>query len=323
MDLSEAEAVLELIESKSVKSASLNASNLSGSLREAIQNMRDEIIEILAKITASIDFPEDVQEIPYELIEEKLTKIKEKIENILKGAKSHNILREGIKIAVVGRPNVGKSSLFNALLNLKRAIVTDIAGTTRDIITESFDINGINATLTDTAGIREDNKIDTVEKIGINKAKETIEDSDIVLLLFDGTIGITKEDEEIFELAKNKKTILISTKQDINEKTYEGALPISSKTGKNIEELKELIYKNVVDVDIDNIEFTTNQRQQESLQNALIAINNALLGTKNKELQDLISIDIKTALISLGEITGEVINDEILNSIFDKFCIGK
>ena len=323
MDLSEAEAVLELIESKSVKSASLNASNLSGSLREAIQNMRDEIIEILAKITASIDFPEDVQEVPYELIEEKLTKIKEKIENILKGAKSHNILREGIKIAVVGRPNVGKSSLFNALLNLKRAIVTDIAGTTRDIITESFDINGINATLTDTAGIREDNKIDTVEKIGINKAKETIEDSDIVLLLFDGTIGITKEDEEIFELAKNKKTILISTKQDINEKTYEGALPISSKTGKNIEELKELIYKNVVDVDIDNIEFTTNQRQQESLQNALIAINNALLGTKNKELQDLISIDIKTALISLGEITGEVINDEILNSIFDKFCIGK
>ena len=218
---------------------------------------------------------------------------------------------------------MGKSSLFNALLNLKRAIVTDIAGTTRDIITESFDINGINATLTDTAGIREDNKIDTVEKIGINKAKETIEDSDIVLLLFDGTIGITKEDEEIFELAKNKKTILISTKQDINEKIYEKALPISSKTGKNIEELKELIYKNVVDVDIDNIEFTTNQRQQESLQNALIAINNALLGTKNKELQDLISIDIKTALISLGEITGEVINDEILNSIFDKFCIGK
>ena len=218
---------------------------------------------------------------------------------------------------------MGKSSLFNALLNLKRAIVTDIAGTTRDIITESFDINGINATLTDTAGIREDNKIDTVEKIGINKAKETIEDSDIVLLLFDGTVGITNEDEEIFELAKNKKTILISTKQDINKKAYEGALSISSKTGKNIEELKELIYKNVVDVDIDNIEFTTNQRQQESLQNALIAINNALLGAKNEELQDLISIDIKTALISLGEITGEVINDEILNSIFDKFCIGK
>ena len=142
-------------------------------------------------------------------------------------------------------------------------------------------------------------------------------------MLFDGTTGITNEDEEIFELAKNKKTILISTKQDINKKAYEGALSISSKTGKNIEELKELIYKNVIDVDVDNIEFTTNQRQQEGLQNALIAINNALLGAKNEELQDLISIDIKTALISLGEITGEVINDEILNSIFDKFCIGK
>lgn len=323
IDLSEAEAVLELINSKTQKSASSSASNLSGALSIEISKMRELIIEILAKITASLDFPEDVAEVSYETIESTLLPIKTKIENILKNASNHNILREGIKIAVAGRPNVGKSSLFNALLNLDRAIVTDIAGTTRDIITESFEINGILATLIDTAGIREQEDIDRVEKIGINQAKQAIDDSDIVLLLYDGTLGITKEDEEIFNLAKGKKQILISTKADIKEDTKEGALSISSKTGKNIEKLKELIYENVIETNVEACEFTTNQRQQESLKNALSSLENAILACRQNVLQDLISIDIKTALLSLGEITGEVINDEILNGIFEKFCIGK
>ena len=249
--------------------------------------------------------------------------MKIEIENILKNAKSHNILREGINIAVIGRPNVGKSSLFNKLLNLERAIVTDIAGTTRDIIKESFEIEGIFATLTDTAGIRENEDIDKVEQIGINQAKNSIKDSDIVLLLFDGTKGITKEDEEIFNLAKDKKTILVATKADINDTNYQNAISISSKTGFNIDKLKSLIYQNVININVDDTEFTTNQRQQEKLSDALQFINNALIASKNNELQDLISIDIKSALISLGEISGEVINDEILNGIFEKFCIGK
>lgn len=323
MDLSKAEAVLDLINSKSIKSASYNASNLSGSLNIAISNMRDKIIEILAKITASLDFPEDVAEVPYETIAQTLTPIRDEIQHILDNASSHNILREGIKIAVVGRPNVGKSSLFNALLNLDRAIVTDIAGTTRDIITESFEINGILATLIDTAGIREDEDIDKVEKIGINQAKSAIEDADIVLLLFDGSVGIIKEDEEIFALAKDKKQILISTKSDLSNKTFEDILQISSKTGENIEELKKIIYNTVIDTNLENYDFTTNQRQQESLRNSLRFLDNAIFASINLELQDLISIDIKSALISLGEITGEVINDEILNGIFEKFCIGK
>ncbi len=323
MDLSKAEAVLDLINSKSIKSASYNASNLSGSLNIAISNMRDKIIEILAKITASLDFPEDVAEVPYETITQTLTPIRDEIQHILDNASSHNILREGIKIAVVGRPNVGKSSLFNALLNLDRAIVTDIAGTTRDIITESFEINGILATLIDTAGIREDEDIDKVEKIGINQAKSAIEDADIVLLLFDGSVGIIKEDEEIFALAKDKKQILISTKSDLSNKTFEDILQISSKTGENIEELKKIIYNTVIDTNLENYDFTTNQRQQESLRNSLRFLDNAIFASINLELQDLISIDIKSALISLGEITGEVINDEILNGIFEKFCIGK
>ena len=323
MDLTEAEAVLELINSKTSKSASKNASNLSGALYKKILDMKDKIVEILAKITASIDFPEDVKEVSYDEIINALEFVKIEIENILKNAKSHNILREGINIAVIGRPNVGKSSLFNKLLNLERAIVTDIAGTTRDIIKESFEIEGIFATLTDTAGIRENEDIDKVEQIGINQAKNSIKDSDIVLLLFDGTKGITKEDEEIFNLAKDKKTILVATKADINDTNYQNAISISSKTGFNIDKLKSLIYQNVININVDDTEFTTNQRQQEKLSDALQFINNALFAAQNEELQDLISIDIKSALISLGEISGEVINDEILNGIFEKFCIGK
>lgn len=323
MDLTEAEAVLDLINSKTTKSASKNASNLSGALYLEISKMRERIIEILAKITASIDFPEDVKEVSYNEIIDSLAPIKEKIENILKNAKNHNILREGINISVIGRPNVGKSSLFNALLNLERAIVTDIAGTTRDTIKESFEIKGILATLTDTAGIREDENIDKVEQIGIKQAKNSIAESDIVLLLFDGIEGITKDDREIFELAKGKKSILVATKADIQEIKYENAISISSKTGYNIDKLKNLIYEALIDINIDDSEFTTNQRQQKSLKDALDFINNALFAAQNEELQDLISIDIKSALVSLGEISGEVINDEILNGIFEKFCIGK
>lgn len=323
MDLTEAEAVLDLINSKTTKSASKNASNLSGALYLEISKMRERIIEILAKITASIDFPEDVKEVSYNEIIDSIAPIKEKIENILKNAKNHNILREGINISVIGRPNVGKSSLFNALLNLERAIVTDIAGTTRDTIKESFEIKGILATLTDTAGIREDENIDKVEQIGIKQAKNSITESDIVLLLFDGIEGITKDDREIFELAKGKKSILVATKADIQEIKHENAISISSKTGYNIDKLKNLIYEALIDINIDDSEFTTNQRQQKSLKDALDFINNALFAAQNEELQDLISIDIKSALVSLGEISGEVINDEILNGIFEKFCIGK
>lgn len=323
MDLSEAEAVLELINSKSQKSASLNASNLSGALNIKIKSLKEKIIEIAAKITASIDFPEEVEDIPYKTIEDAVSTVKVEIENILKNASCHNILREGIKIAVTGRPNAGKSSLFNALLNLDRAIVTDIAGTTRDIISETFEINGIAATLIDTAGIRNNSNIDKVEKIGIDNAKAAIEDADIVLMLFDSQTGILDEDKEIFKLAQNKKTILIAAKADLAESDNKEALPVSSKTGENIDKLKELIYKETIGIDIDDYEFTTNQRQQESFKNALEFLNNALFGIQNKELQDLILIDIKSALISLDEITGEVVNDEILNGIFDKFCIGK
>ncbi len=334
IDLSQAEAVLDLINAKTSKSAALAANNLSGTLKTEINNMREKLIEILAKITASLDFPEDVKEVEYEEILAVLSGAEEKIGKILQNARCHNVLREGIQIAIAGCPNVGKSSLFNALLNIKRAIVTDIAGTTRDTISENIDIEGISATLIDTAGIREGD-IDKVEKIGVENSKSVIDNSDIILCLFDGSKGLQNTDTEVFELSETrKKRLYVETKQDITGKTQEyiqsntGYTPenpiiISSKTMYGIENLKKAVFNEILGSNIENSSFLTNQRHQEALRKALSHIKIAKSAAEIEELQDLISIDIKSALLALGEISGEVVNDEVLDRIFDSFCIGK
>ncbi len=334
IDLSQAEAVLDLINAKTSKSASLAANNLSGTLKNEINNMRENLIEILAKITASLDFPEDVKEVEYAEILSVLSGAEKKIEKILQNARCHNILREGIQIAIAGCPNVGKSSLFNALLNIQRAIVTDIAGTTRDTITENIDIEGISATLIDTAGIREGD-IDKVEKIGVENSKSVIDNSDIILCLFDGSKGLQKEDTEVFQLSETlKKRLYIETKQDITGKTQqmqetnagytaENPIIISSKTMYGIENLKKAIFNEIIGSNVEDSGFLTNQRHQEALRKALEHIKIAKSAAQQEELQDLISIDIKSALLSLGEISGEVVNDEVLDHIFESFCIGK
>lgn len=323
IDLSQAEAVLDLINAKTQKSAQGAANNLSGALKVKIEKIKDEISSILGKIIASLDFPEDVAEVEYEEIIEKTQSAIDEINDILKNARMHNILRQGIKIAIAGRPNAGKSSLFNKLLNIDRAIVTEIEGTTRDTITETLEIEGISATLIDTAGIRENNT-DKVEKIGIEQSKSAIDDSDIVLCLYDGTEGIKKEDKEIFALAKDKKHIIIKTKSDISDnKKADNEISISSLTGDGIEELKKRIYKEIIGLNPAESEFLTNQRHQHCLRLSLEALNNALIGARAQELQDLISIDLKAAVTNLGEISGEVITDNILNNIFENFCIGK
>jgi len=335
IDLSQAEAVLDLINAKTSKSASLAANNLSGTLKKEIDNIRENIIEILAKITASLDFPEDVAEVEYSEILSVLEKAQSKINKILQNARCHNVLREGIQIAIAGKPNVGKSSLFNALLNINMAIVTDIAGTTRDTISESLDIKGISATLIDTAGIREGKEVDTVERIGVENSKNTIDNSDIILCLYDGEKGLEKEDTEVFQLAgTSKNRLYVETKQDKTGKTapqgnsnvgqtLENPIIISSTTLFGIENLKNAIFNAILGSNIEDSGFLTNQRHQEALQKALSHIENAINAANIEELQDLISIDIKSALLSLGEISGEVVTDEVLNRIFDSFCIGK
>lgn len=323
MDLSQAEAVLDLINAKTQKSANSAAGSLCGLLKIKTEEIKSKISSILGKIIASLDFPQDVAEVDYEEIITEVQGAIDEINDILKNAKMHNILRQGIKIAVAGRPNAGKSSLFNTLLNLKRAIVTEIEGTTRDTITETIEINGISATLIDTAGIR-DKSPDKVENIGIEQSKAAIEEADIVLCLYDGQIGICEADEKIFNLAQDKKRIIVRTKCDLcNNQTKNNEISISSKTKEGIEELKKAIYEEISDLNPTQSEFLTNQRQQYCLKKSLEALENALNGAKNNELQDLISIDLKASITCLGEISGEVITEDILNNIFMNFCIGK
>ena len=323
MDLSQAEAVLDLIHSKTRKFAQVSASNLSGKLRLFINDLRSELIGLLSIINAAIDFPEEVNEPEYSLIEDKITDCIEKIDKILKSAQSSNLMRQGMKVAIAGKPNVGKSSLFNVLLDLERSIVTDIPGTTRDVIQESLDIGGIPVTLIDTAGIRESGE-DQVEKIGINIAKSYIQEANIVLFVYSSIEGIKEEDQAILNEIQDKEIIKIASKADIAKSIPQNALGVSSKTLQGIDRLKQELENRIFSKDtmIDG-EFATNIRQQECMLNAKTSLIQAHTSSKNKEAQDFISIDLKSALISLGEITGEVITDEILENIFSSFCIGK
>ena len=323
IDLAEAEAVADLIHAKTVKFAQKSAENLSGKLSVKIEELYKKLFDLLSKITAAVDFPEDVPEPEYGYIENELTEVISEINKISAVSKSSDILRQGVKIAIVGRPNVGKSSLFNVLLNFERAIVTNTAGTTRDAIRETVDINGVPVTITDTAGLREEIQADDIEKIGMDFTKKCIAESDGVLFLFDSTAGMTADDEEILRLTENKPVLKIASKSDLTDKKYSGCISVSSVSGENTENIKTEIL-NLICSDLDGeTEFVTNERQQNCLNRCLEACNNALSATKNGQLQDLISIDVKTALLQLGEFKGEVVTDDILNNIFENFCIGK
>ena len=323
MDLSQAEAVDDLIHSKTSDFAIYSAKNLSGTLAKTIKELREEIFTVASRIVAGIDFPEDVAEPEYTYLIENFEKEISQIDKILIGAKSSDILRQGIKVAIVGRPNVGKSSLFNALLNINRAIVTDIAGTTRDVIKENIDM-GIPVTLIDTAGIRKDESVDKVEEIGIEYSKQSAQEADLILFMYAANEGFTKEDKEIYEIIKDKKHIILANKIDLGGNKYTPqTIEISTVSNKGLEELKSEIKSTVLDMSSEDIEFVTNKRQQTCLIRCRESLDRALKAAQINELQDMIYIDLKSALLALDEITGEVITDDILNNIFDHFCIGK
>lgn len=323
LDLSQAEAVCDLIHAKTQNFAIHSAKNLSGVLSENINEIKKDIFEILSRIIAGIDFPDDVKEPEYDYLQNEFQSAINKIDSILECAKSSNILRQGIKIAILGKPNVGKSSLFNALLSMNRAIVTDIAGTTRDVLAETLDFDGIPITLLDTAGIRESSDVEKVEEIGIEFSKQYAQEADLILFLFDASTGIDKDDEIILKLIKDKHHIKIANKSDLATSENKSALNLSTLTKQGFDELKSKVKEFIGAQSAEDIEFTTNNRQQDCLTKARESLNQALLAAQLKELQDLISIDVKSALLYLDEITGEVITDDILNNIFDNFCIGK
>jgi tRNA modification GTPase len=327
MDLSQAEAVLDIIHSKTDKFSKISTRNLSGTLSNYIKTLHVKIIELLAKITAAIDFPDDVLEPEYDFIETQLSEFINKIEKALSGAKNSNLMRQGLKIAIIGQTNVGKSSLFNTLLDSQRAIVTDIAGTTRDVIQESIDIAGIPVTLMDTAGLRElENNTDSdiIESIGIDFSKKCLEEADLVLFMYDLSKGLEEKDKKILLEVEKKCHLKIGSKSDLAINLPKDILCISTKTNSGIEKLKKEIETQIISQNkIEDNEFSTNLRQQECLIKAKNALEQAVDGAKNKAPQDLISIDIKSALLNLDEITGEVMTDEILTHIFEQFCIGK
>lgn len=322
LDLSQAEAVADLIHSKTQNFAIQSAKNLSGFLSIKVNEIKKDIFETLSKIVAGIDFPEDVAEPEYDDLMRDFENQIKKIDEILDNAKSSNIMRQGIKIAIVGKPNVGKSSLFNTLLSLDRAIVTEIAGTTRDVLTETLDL-GIPVTLIDTAGIREDENIDKVEEIGIEYSKQAAQEADLVLFMYDLSQDLSEADNVILDFIKDKKHLIIANKCDLSDKTPENTILISAKNKTGIEDLKQKIKEIILEFSPEDTEFITNKRQQDCLEKARESLTQAYMACTVHELQDLISIDVKQALLCLDEITGEVITDDILNNIFDNFCIGK
>ena len=291
LDLSQAEAVDDLIHAKTSNFAIQSARNLSGVLAKKIKEIKDGLFETASRIVAGIDFPEDVPEPEYSYLIERFNNTIKEIDSILDCAKSSDILRQGIKVAIVGRPNVGKSSLFNALLNIDRAIVTDIAGTTRDVIKESLDL-GVAATLIDTAGIREEGNIDKVEEIGIEYSKQSVKEADFILFLYDAKEGLTKDDKEIFEIIKNKPHLVIANKIDLANDFMEelsNTIKISTTTKEGLKLLQETLKNNICNFTPEETEFITNKRQQHCLERSRESLERALHAAKAEELQDMIS----------------------------------
>ncbi len=325
IDLSQAEAVMDIIESKSVKSAQNSLSNLDGYLKNKINNLKEDLINLYSKLIATIDFPEDVAEIDKNYVVSICTDKMTEIKSILDNSKSHNFIRDGISACLIGCPNVGKSSLFNALLNYNRSIVTNIEGTTRDTINESINLDGYLINFIDTAGVRDKKNADVVEKIGIDNSIETIKNSEIVIFLFEK--DKSEIDNSLLDLAKDKNVIFVQTKADLGNKTDEEAILISSKTGFGIDKLKEKIKEIITKLSPNDTNYTTNKRQQglltrcyESLENVIATANSDLY---IDECADLYTLDLKQAILELDELTGEVLTDKILDNIFSHFCIGK
>lgn len=333
IDLIQAESVIDLINSKSEKEAKASISQLEGNLSKNINEIKGNLLDLMADVEASIDYPEyDIEEVTNNKILSVINVIKIKLEKLSSSFKNGKFLREGIKTAIVGKPNAGKSSLLNNILNEERAIVSDKKGTTRDTIEEFVTINGISLKLIDTAGIR--NTTDEIEKIGVEKSKKIIDNAELVIAIFDGSQALENEDYEILNLIGNKNAILLVNKMDIvdgslviNElqKYNKDIIKISAKTGDGVEKLYDRIYEmyKINDIELDDGEILTNIRHKGQIDEAIKSINAVKDTIDNHMPVDIIEIYLKQVLADLGKITGDDISEDIINEIFSKFCLGK
>lgn len=332
LDLAQAEAVLDIIEAKTEASLRLAAEQLSGTLSKQVSETRLLLLDTLAFLEASIDFVED--EIPVQDVVGPLSQVTTHLEALLKSADHGMIYRQGVKAAIVGRPNVGKSSLLNSLLRGERAIVTNIPGTTRDTLEETANIGGIPLVLVDTAGIRTETA-DEVERIGVQRSQAALERADIALLVVDGSRELERGDRDIARLVNGKPAILVINKSDLPPAQVPEPFPtllpyaeqvhISALTQEGIKELEEAIIALVLggQVTLSDTPTVTNPRHKALLQQTLDHVQAAIFAQQAGLTSDLVAIDVREAVEALGEITGETVTEDLLDTIFSKFCIGK
>lgn len=330
IDLTKAEAVMDVINAENSAALKIANSALNGKIITFVDQKRQELLDIIATISVNIDYPEydDVEQLTNEDILPKLKTIKLELEDVLNNAKSAKLLKNGINTVIVGKPNVGKSSLLNTLIGENKAIVTNIPGTTRDIVEASINLGQVTLNLIDTAGIRITE--DVVEKIGVEKSKEQINKADIILCVLDGSEPINEQDKEILNEIKNKCHLTIINKIDLEQKINLGevddnVLFISTKNNNTIKELENKILEtlNLNNLFNKDITYISNARQLEKINFAIKALDEALTTIENEATIDFVDIDIRKAWLYLGEIVGQTSTDNLLDELFSKFCLGK
>lgn len=334
IDLSQAESVIDIINAKSEREAKEGIKQLNGFLSKEIFEIKQILLEIMTNIEVSIDYPEyDTPNVTNVEILEKIDISRKKLEDLKDSFDNGKYIKQGIKTVIIGKPNAGKSSLLNAILNEDRAIVTEVEGTTRDTIEEFVNIKGIPLNLVDTAGIRESH--DIVEKIGIEKSKKLAEEADLIIAIFDSSQNFTNEDLEILKIAKNKKSIIVLNKIDLKQKITSDNpelknlnknlinLSAKNKNGLNLlfEKINDMF--NLNEINLDNDVVITNERHKNLISTAIKNLNEAERSLNIGMPVDIIAINLKDVLHNLGEITGEEASEEIINEIFSRFCLGK
>ena len=334
IDLLQAESVIDIIDAKSERELKAGMNQLEGQLSKKIHEIKQKIMDVMVNVEVDIDYPEyDVEEVTNAEIKGMLDIVISDLEKLEKSFDNGKILKDGVKTAIIGKPNAGKSSLLNCILNEERAIVTEIEGTTRDTIEEFVTVEGVPLKLIDTAGIREAK--DEVEKIGIAKSKEIAKDADLIIAIFDSSRDLTDEDREILNIIKGKNAILVLNKTDLNKKIDENMpeiidsckyiVKISTLEQQGLEDLYKIIGNmfSMEEISVDNTAIITNLRHKNLISKALESCKQAMEALTNGMPLDIIAVFLKEILENLGEITGEIVTDDIISEIFSKFCLGK